>query len=300
MTDAASTRLFTTAELRLRKNLPVVNGFAPPGSPVPTYADVLPTFVTATTLEVNRPDHAMPHALAAREKGDVGLHVSADSAQVCFTAVPTDRDLAHGQYHMGTGKDGEWAFATDGTYNQGGFDAAVVDSAQPGTVWQLSVRLIDFADKGIRVGSAWLARPDFVFRSCAGEEDQSRGHLFVGSMRLESGKVAIHDEIFEEDFVTEGQKTLSVKTGLGDGLYPVKLRRDTKGLICAIEVDFFPKGTDSGGDVGGFPALACRVCGVEDGISACSECHSIFYCGPVCQTTDWMERHHKECKQMRE
>jgi hypothetical protein len=56
---------------------------------------------------------------------------------------------------------------------------------------------------------------------------------------------------------------------------------------------------DTPAEIGGHPALACRVCGALGPEHACSGCHSVIYGSEICQKSDWEAKHVHECEQMR-
>ncbi|EAU83378.2 hypothetical protein CC1G_09072 [Coprinopsis cinerea okayama7 len=45
-------------------------------------------------------------------------------------------------------------------------------------------------------------------------------------------------------------------------------------------------------------ALVVKGKGPE-GVASCSNCHSVFYCDPICQKEDWTRRHKSQCSAMR-
>jgi hypothetical protein len=45
---------------------------------------------------------------------------------------------------------------------------SVIDTEQPGSLWQLSVRLVEAGEMGRRTAKAFLARPDHKFASLTG------------------------------------------------------------------------------------------------------------------------------------
>ncbi|EAU83356.2 hypothetical protein CC1G_09050 [Coprinopsis cinerea okayama7 len=45
-------------------------------------------------------------------------------------------------------------------------------------------------------------------------------------------------------------------------------------------------------------ALVVKGKGLE-GVATCSNCHSAFYCDPICQKEDWTRRHKAQCSAMR-
>ncbi|KAJ1411516.1 hypothetical protein B484DRAFT_455598, partial [Ochromonadaceae sp. CCMP2298] len=64
-------------------------------------------------------------------------------------------------------------------------------------------------------------------------EDECRGHLFAADLHLPDGRVRISDCLYDNGQVV-------TETGIGDGLYPIMLSRDTQGKIDLITVNFFP------------------------------------------------------------
>eukprot|EP01116_Phalansterium_solitarium_P019704 TRINITY_DN5608_c0_g1_i1.p1 TRINITY_DN5608_c0_g1~~TRINITY_DN5608_c0_g1_i1.p1 ORF type:complete len:288 (-),score=51.74 TRINITY_DN5608_c0_g1_i1:153-1016(-) len=239
------------------------NGSYPPGVPH-TYEDVADELDPPS---LDRPDHTRGFALvgkSAKALRDADFWVSIDTGSIAFRPSK----IEGGQYfHPMPEADTQFGLlpAPENRVeeqNIGGYHQAVIDLGdQPaGLKWNVVARLVttdSLARPGskkaqeLRVERVWVARQDHQFRSepMGNQEDECRCLVLVTTLELsgEKCRVVISDAELgsplegEEDTAAttdEFDAQVPVLAGLGDGLYPINLLRNSDGAVTAVSVRF--------------------------------------------------------------